>query len=87
MRAASWTEWLRCCLRALEANYLFHWAASEDEAYWTMVDGWEEFVFREIDLEHFPKSCEIDGVSYRLGDLGGGSERFHELFEPELRAS
>ncbi|KAK0640189.1 hypothetical protein DIS24_g9611 [Lasiodiplodia hormozganensis] len=60
--AASWTEWLRCCLRALEANYLFHCAASEDEAYCTMVDGAEEFVFREIDLEHFPKSCEIDGI-------------------------
>ncbi|KAF9641575.1 putative f-box domain cyclin-like protein [Lasiodiplodia theobromae] len=86
VRAASWTAWLRCCLRALEANYLFHWAASEDEAYWTMVDGAEEFVFREVDLEHFPKGCEIDGVAYRLGGVEGASGWFHELFEPELRA-
>lgn len=88
-RAASWTEWLRCCLRALEANYLFHSAASEDEAYCTMEDGTEEFVFREVGLEHFPKGCEVDGVAYRVGGVGVGGfmsclsrswERFDCLF-------
>lgn len=73
VRAASWTEWLRCCLRALEANYLFHCAAEEDEAYCTMVDGAEEFVFREVDLEHFPKGCEVDGVGVS-GGRGGRRE-------------